>query len=106
MVAPERLSFIMGNPPFVGKKEQNQEQKSEVKRVFSGVKGNGVLDYVTCWYMKSADYITHTKIGVAFVSTKSIVQGEQVGKRSQGASRRALCNCRIFHATYFTKANL
>ncbi|WP_424947264.1 class I SAM-dependent DNA methyltransferase [Candidatus Spongiihabitans sp.] len=79
VIAPERLSFIMGNPPFIGKKEQSKEQKAEVKQIFAGIKGNGVLDYVTCWYMKAAQYIAGTKIKVAFVSTKSIVQGEQVG---------------------------
>ena len=79
VIAPERLSFIMGNPPFIGKKEQSKEQKAEVKQIFAGIKGNGVLDYVTCWYMKAAKYIAGTKIKVAFVSTKSIVQGEQVG---------------------------
>ena len=79
IIAPERLSFIMGNPPFIGKKEQSKEQKTEVKQIFAGIKGNGVLDYVTCWYMKAAKYIAGTKIKVAFVSTKSIVQGEQVG---------------------------
>ena len=79
IIVPENLNYIMGNPPFIGKKEQSKEQKAEVKQIFDGIKGNGVLDYVACWYMKAAKYIAGTKIKVAFVSTKSIVQGEQVG---------------------------
>ena len=73
------FDYILGNPPFVGKKEQNQEQKLDMQRIFSGVKGFGVLDYVTAWYVKAAQLIANTPTKVAFVSTNSITQGEQVG---------------------------
>ena len=73
------FDYILGNPPFVGKKEQNMEQKLDMQRVFSGVKGFGVLDYVAAWYMKAAQLIANTPTKVAFVSTNSITQGEQVG---------------------------
>jgi len=73
------LSYILGNPPFVGKKEQKAEQKADMERLFADVKGSGVLDYVTAWYIKATKYIQDTKIKVAFVSTNSISQGEQVG---------------------------
>ncbi len=73
------FDYILGNPPFVGKKEQNREQRLDMQRVFSGVKGFGVLDYVTAWYMKAAQLIANTPTKVAFVSTNSITQGEQVG---------------------------
>ena len=79
VVPKERLSFILGNPPFVGKKEQKAEQKIDMKIVFAGVDGAGVLDYVTAWYLKAAKYIKGTQIIVGFVSTNSIVQGEQTG---------------------------
>lgn len=79
VIPAERLSFIMGNPPFVGQKEQNSSQKTDLRGVFTGVKGSGVLDYVSCWYLKSAKHIGKREIKVAFVSTKSIVQGQQVG---------------------------
>ncbi len=69
----------MGNPPFVGKSLQSAEQKKDLELLFNGVKGAGVLDYVAAWYLKAATYIKHTQIKVAFVSTNSIVQGEQVG---------------------------
>jgi hypothetical protein len=73
------FDFIISNPPFVGKKEQNEKQKKDVELVFTGFKGTGVLDYVTCWYIKAAQLIQNTKTKVAFVSTNSISQGEQVG---------------------------
>ncbi len=73
-----RCSYVMGNPPFVGKKEQNADQKADMEAVWDGVKGAGILDYVTAWYLKAARYIEGTRIPVAFVSTNSITQGEQV----------------------------
>lgn len=79
IVSKNELSFIIGNPPFLGKKEQNANQKSDMDFVFGSIKGSGVLDYVTSWYIKAAQLIQNTKIKVAFVSTNSISQGEQVG---------------------------
>ena len=69
----------MGNPPFVGKKEQSKEQKTELISVF-GEKTKGIrnIDYVCGWYKKASEFIQNTKIRVAFVSTNSITQGEQV----------------------------
>ena len=78
VIAKTRLSYILGNPPFLGSRVMNKRQKSEVVAVFSEVKDNGDLDYVTCWYKKAAEYIHGTKIEVAFVSTNSICQGLQV----------------------------
>ncbi len=74
-----KYDYIIGNPPFIGKKEQKPEQKADMEKVFANAKGTGVLDYVTAWYIKAAQYIQNTKIKVAFVSTNSICQGEQVG---------------------------
>lgn len=73
------FDFILGNPPFLGKSNQNAEQKADMEKVFSGYKGTGVLDYVTAWYLKAAQLIQNTKSKAAFVSTNSISQGEQVG---------------------------
>jgi type I restriction-modification system DNA methylase subunit len=78
VVSKDKLSFIIGNPPFIGKKEQNSSQKSDVEIIFKGIKGSGVMDYVACWYVKAAQLIQNTKTKVAFVSTNSISQGEQV----------------------------
>jgi len=79
ILPPTKCSFVLGNPPFVGKKEQTAEQKADMDSLFGSVKGAGVLDYVTGWYRKAAEYIQGTRISVAFVSTNSITQGEQVG---------------------------
>jgi hypothetical protein len=75
----DELSYIIGNPPFIGYAWQNKEQKDDMEKTFSTVKGAGVLDYVTAWYVKAAQLIQNTKIKVAFVSTNSITQGEQAG---------------------------
>ncbi|MDP9196425.1 MAG: N-6 DNA methylase [Pseudomonadota bacterium] len=80
IVDPKDLSYIVGNPPFVGKKEQSERQKEEVLTVFKDIKGAGILDYVTCWYRMAAQYIHENAfIRVSFVSTNSVTQGEQVG---------------------------
>ncbi len=71
-------SYVLGNPPFVGKHLMTGEQSSDMKRIWGELHGLGVLDYVTAWYRKAASYIGNKPIQVAFVSTNSISQGEQV----------------------------
>lgn len=80
VIAPEKLNYIMGNPPFVGKKEQSKEQKEDVFAIFGKKwKGIGNIDYVACWYKKAAELMEkNPSIRAAFVSTNSITQGEQV----------------------------
>ena len=78
VVSKNDLSFILGNPPFIGKQLQNQVQKNDMECVFNGLTGGGALDYVAAWYIKAAQYIQQTNIKVGFVSTNSISQGEQV----------------------------
>ena len=78
IVPKHELNYIMGNPPFVGKKEQSKEQKNELLGLYGkGISGVGNMDYVTGWYIKAAEFICGTEIHVAFVSTNSISQGEQ-----------------------------
>jgi hypothetical protein len=80
VVDANECSYVLGNPPFIGKKEQTTEQKNDVLRIFKGVNGAGVLDYVCCWYAVAVNYIKNNPcIKCAFVSTNSITQGEQVG---------------------------
>jgi hypothetical protein len=76
---PAECSYILGNPPFVGAKFQNDEQRKDMELVAGKVKNYGLLDYVTAWYFKAAEFIQDTPIRVGFVSTNSIAQGEQVG---------------------------
>ena len=71
--------YIMGNPPFVGARQMSPEQKSDVIIVFGEKwKNVGNLDYVCCWYKKAFEAIRIGNSKVAFVSTNSICQGEQV----------------------------
>ncbi len=78
-----RCGFVMGNPPFIGKKEQTLQQKADFEPVMKVIKGFGVLDFVAAWYVKATNYMrsadSESAPRVAFVSTNSITQGEQVG---------------------------
>jgi hypothetical protein len=78
IIAPSVCSYILGNPPFVGKKEQTSTQKAELVASFGGQAKAGNLDYVCAWYAKASSYIGTSNIRCAFVSTNSIAQGEQV----------------------------
>lgn len=74
------LSYIMGNPPFVGQHYQTETQKQDQSFVLREIDAQGVLDFVCNWYVKSAEYIQgNPLVRVALVSTSSITQGEQVG---------------------------
>ncbi|PUE32429.1 SAM-dependent methyltransferase [Limnohabitans sp. Jir61] len=79
----QRCSYVLGNPPFIGKKEQTPQQKADFEPVMNCIKGFGVLDFVAAWYVKAACYLRSVENEaaprVAFVSTNSITQGEQVG---------------------------
>ena len=79
IINKSKVSYIIGNPPFYGKQYQTTQQKEDLSLIFGDLKGTGVLDYVTAWYLKSADFIKKTRIKVGFVSTNSISQGEQTG---------------------------
>jgi hypothetical protein len=77
-VAPkDQLSYIIGNPPFIGSKIMTQKQRDQITREFDNISGCGVLDYVTGWYVKASKLMQGARIKTAFVSTNSIVQGEQ-----------------------------
>lgn len=79
-------TYIIGNPPFQGNKKMTEEQKKSMLAAMPDKIGNrkvwekqGSLDFVCAWYAKAAEYMKGKKnITAAFVSTNSIVQGEQV----------------------------
>ena len=75
----EQATHVVGNPPFVGAKMMTPQQRQELLAVAGSLENAGLLDYVAAWYLKAAQYVQGTAIRVAFVSTNSIVQGEQVG---------------------------
>jgi type I restriction-modification system DNA methylase subunit len=69
-------SFVLGNPPFIGHQWRDEAQQADMDAVWDGVhKQYGRLDYVCCWYLQAARYLTDGT--AAFVSTNSISQGEQ-----------------------------
>ena len=83
IVPKEKLSYIMGNPPFVGYSLQSKEQKADMLSIYVDEKGKpyktaGKIDYVAAWYFKAAQLMENTAVRTAFVSTNSITQGEQV----------------------------
>lgn len=79
VVPAKELSYILGNPPFSGAMVLSDEGRADFGRAFADLKGAGVLDFVAAWYWIAAKYIAGTAVGVGFVSTNSICQGEQVG---------------------------
>jgi hypothetical protein len=87
VVPRERVTHILGNPPFIGKRFQSPDQRTDMAAIFRGVSGHAVLDYVTAWYAKAAEFIQGTLIECAFVSTNSITQGEQVAPFWRALSR-------------------
>jgi hypothetical protein len=83
VLAPERCSYVLGNPPFVGSKLLDAGQRASADAAFDGVKGAGLLDFVAAWYVRATQYMrsampTSDAPACAFVSTNSITQGEQV----------------------------
>ena len=83
VVPKNQLSYIMGNPPFIGYSLQSKEQKNDILSIYMDEKGKpyktaGKIDYVAGWYFKASKFMQGTAIRTAFVSTNSITQGEQV----------------------------
>lgn len=78
VVSKTELSYIIGNPPFIGSKLLDKIQREDMANIFNSVKNGKILDYVSAWYFKAAQYIQDTNIKTAFVSTNSVTQGEQV----------------------------
>ncbi len=98
VISAGQVDYILGNPPFVGSKFLNDSQRADMELVFAKVANSGVLDYVTAWYMKAVHFVRgdenisalldklpvtqkppRDRVKIAFVSTNSITQGEQVG---------------------------
>ena len=81
LLPPEKCSYIMGNPPFVGAKYQTAEQRAQVRRI-AGLGGSGgTLDYVAAWFIKAGQYVqANRRIRIGLVATNSISQGEQVAQ--------------------------
>jgi hypothetical protein len=76
---PTKETYVVGNPPYLGSSNQDDEQKSDMTRIFApATETYKNLDYVAAWYLKGAQYCAATDSQCAFVATNSICQGEQV----------------------------
>ncbi|MBN7817644.1 class I SAM-dependent DNA methyltransferase [Algoriphagus pacificus] len=71
--------YILGNPPYLGARNQSLLQKKDLEDVFSSASGTNSLDYISAWFIKAAIYNDKNNSHAAFVSTNSIIQGEQAG---------------------------
>ena len=100
IISPDKLSYMLGNPPFVGKKEQGEKQKEDMDYVFKDLNKSGLLDYVTAWYWKAAQYARNSKTKIAFVSTNSITQGEQTAVLWQPLLDRYGVHIHFAHRTF------
>lgn len=82
LLPPEKCSYIMGNPPFVGFVMRSEAQQAQFTRLVSAyVKNSSRLDYVAAWFIKAGEYLqANRRIRIAFVATNSITQGEQVAQ--------------------------
>ncbi len=79
LIVANKLNYIVGNPPFKGKKSRDDNQKADLQfAIGEDCLHPGNLDIVTGWFFKAARYIQNTSIQVAFVSTVNITRGEQV----------------------------
>jgi hypothetical protein len=82
LLPPEKCSYILGNPPFVGQSFQTSFQREQMARIINASSGRaGSLDYVTAWFIKAGAYVNqNNRIRIGFVATNSITQGDQVAQ--------------------------
>jgi hypothetical protein len=80
VLAPQKCSYILGNPPFGGAKYQSAKQRAQVRRVASLGGSGGTLDYVCPWFITAGNYLRASNARIGFVATNSITQGEQVAQ--------------------------
>jgi hypothetical protein len=73
----DERTFIMGNPPFAGAYLETAEQKRDQELVWGRMRGTGMLDFVSNWFLVAAKHSEVTGARCAFVATNSIAQGQQ-----------------------------
>lgn len=81
VLPPERCSYVMGNPPFIGQSFQSPTHRTQMQTVMSSIGGRGgSLDFVAAWFAKAVAYLGRCQARIGFVATNSICQGEQVAQ--------------------------
>jgi len=100
VIAPERCSYVLGNPPFAGSKMQSPAQRLQVRRLAKLGKTGGTLDYVAAWFLKAGEYARAGGPPFAFVATNSICQGEQVAQLWPILFHRLALDIAFAHRTF------
>jgi hypothetical protein len=100
VLSPEQCSYVFGNPPYSGSKQQNEEQRQQVRRIAALGGSGGSLDYVCAWFVKSGEYLRWSKAKIGFVATNSITQGEQVAQLWQVLFGRYKLEISFAHRTF------
>ncbi len=100
VLPPERCSYVLGNPPFIGKTYQTAQQRSAMEPIVGKIRNGKLLDFVCAWFLKSAAYVKGTSTPVAFVSTNSIVQREQASILWREILGEGQCNINFAHRTF------
>ena len=100
VIAPERLNYIMGNPPFIGQRYRPADKTAEMLACYRNPKGVAMVDYVSAWYCKAVNHIADTNIKCAFVSTNSIIQGTQVAPLWNELRSRDKVHIHFAHRTF------
>ena len=70
--------YVLGNPPYLGSRNQNVAQKDDMAIACGHLPSYKKLDYIACWFLKGAGYIHNSVAKLAFVTTNSVCQGEQI----------------------------
>jgi len=100
VLPPANCSFVFGNPPFIGAKQQSDKQRAQVIRVASLGGSGGSLDYVCAWFIKAGEYVRKSKAPIAFVATNSVTQGEQVAQLWPILFERCALEISFAHRTF------
>jgi len=75
---PKKTTYLIGNPPYLGSTWQTKTQRLEMEKIFKNKSNFKNLDYISCWFLNGANYVKNSNSKLAFVSTNSVSQGEQV----------------------------
>ena len=100
LLPPGDCSFVFGNPPFVGAKQQSADQRAQVREIAALGKSGGTLDYVSAWFVKAGEYVKGSHARIGFVATSSITQGEQVAQLWRVLFGRCKLEIAFAHRTF------
>ncbi|MGB6324987.1 MAG: DNA methyltransferase, partial [Methylocella sp.] len=100
VLAPEKCSYILGNPPFGGAKYQSAAKREQVMRIALLGGSGGTLDYVCAWFVKAGEYLRQGNARIGFVATNSITQGEQVAQLWPTLFERYALEIAFAHRTF------